>query len=130
MGIGLFVAVATVVIPTNYQNGILQAVITTILLGMFLLVGLGSAWTFVMDILRLYHANEHIIVITPDDFVKQETKLHPQHVERAKRGWPKVRCQQEQGAAAQHHEITARNTHVADEEERRRQADDPGDREQ
>lgn len=74
IGLGLFVAIATVVIPTNYENGIVQAVITTILLAIFLLVGLGSAWTFVVDVLRLRRADEHIIVITPEDFVKQEGK--------------------------------------------------------
>jgi hypothetical protein len=74
MGLGLFVAIATAVIPANYQHGIAQAVITTILLGIFLFVGLGSAWTFVQDMLRLRHADEHIIVITPEDFVKQEGK--------------------------------------------------------
>ncbi len=74
MGLGLFGAIASAVIPQNYQNGALQAIITTIILAMFLFIGLGSVWTFVVDVLRLRHAHEHIIVITPEDFVKQEGK--------------------------------------------------------
>lgn len=72
VGLGLFALIANVVIPTNYQHGTLAAFVTTILLAVLLFVGLGSAWTFVMDLRRLRQADQHIIVITPQDFVKQE----------------------------------------------------------
>jgi len=72
MGFGMLIFVGTVVIPFNYQRGVLPAVVTTILLGILLFVGLGSAWTFINDIRRLRERDKHVIVITPEDFVKQE----------------------------------------------------------
>jgi hypothetical protein len=72
IGLGLFALIVPIVIPTNYYRGIFAAVLTTLLLGVFLFVGLGSAWTLVTDIIRLKNASRHRLVITPDDFVKQE----------------------------------------------------------
>jgi hypothetical protein len=72
VGLGLFALIASIVIPVNYQHGVLAAFVTTLLLAVLLFVGLGSAWTFVMDVRRLRQADKHIIVITPQDFVKQE----------------------------------------------------------
>ena len=65
---------ASVVIPHNYQFGIIPALITTIFLVFFLFVGLGSLWSLFVDALRLAQADRHLIVITPDTFVKQEGK--------------------------------------------------------
>lgn len=72
VGFGLLALMAPLMIPHNYQIGVLGAIITTIILGMVLFVGLGSIWALLMDIQRLRQANKHVIVITPDDFVKQE----------------------------------------------------------
>ena len=72
LGLGLFAAVASIVIPTNFQRGIAAAIITSILLAMLLFIGLGSLWTLITDIGRWRHADKHIIIITPEDFVKQE----------------------------------------------------------
>jgi len=74
LGFGLFAAVASVVIPTNFQRGSAAAIVTGILLAMLLFIGLGSLWTLITDIQRLLHSDKHIIVITPEDFVKQEGK--------------------------------------------------------
>lgn len=74
LGFSMFAFVWTVVIPFNYQRGALPAVVTTILLGVLLFIGLGSAWTFIGDIRRLRASDKHMIVITPGDFVKQEGK--------------------------------------------------------
>ena len=71
LGLGLFAAVASVVIPTNFLRGIAAAIVTSILLAMLLFIGLGSLWTLITDIQRLRHSDKHII-ITPEDFVKQE----------------------------------------------------------
>src|SRR5260370_1315288 len=60
------------VIPHNYQYGILAAIFTTVLLALFLFVGVGSVWALVSDVLRLVRADKHLIVITPEAFVKQE----------------------------------------------------------
>ncbi|QBD79469.1 hypothetical protein EPA93_27190 [Ktedonosporobacter rubrisoli] len=74
VGLGLFAAIVPIVIPTNYQSGTLPAITTTLLLALLLFIGLGSAWTLIVDIRRLRNANQHLIVITPDDFLKQEGK--------------------------------------------------------
>ncbi len=72
MGLGLFVMVASVVIPYNYQHGFALALLATLLLGVFLFVGLGSLWALVMDARRLLRSDRYIMVLTPEDFVKQE----------------------------------------------------------
>ena len=72
MGLGLFAALASIVIPYNYERGAFPAIFSTILLGILLFIGLGSAWALLTDLRRLRHIEQHIIVITPDTFVKQE----------------------------------------------------------
>ncbi len=72
VGLGLFALMASIMIPHNYQSGTASVIVTTILLGVVLYVGLGSIWTLIMDVRRLRQADKHLIVITPDDFVKQE----------------------------------------------------------
>ena len=72
LGLGLFAALASVVIPYNYHQGVGPALFSTILLGIMLFIGLGSAWALIMDAWRLKQADKHLIVITPDTFVKQE----------------------------------------------------------
>ena len=72
LGLGLLALLAPIVIPGNYQHGAVPALITTVLLGIFLFIGLGSLWTLIVDVQRLSQADKHLIVITPEDFVKQE----------------------------------------------------------
>ncbi|HEV2662194.1 MAG TPA: hypothetical protein VGU68_16420 [Ktedonobacteraceae bacterium] len=72
IGLGLFAMVASVVIPYNYQHGFPLALLATLLLGLFLFVGLGSLWALVMDARRLVRPDKYIMVLTPEDFVKQE----------------------------------------------------------
>ncbi len=72
LGLGLFVALAFVVIPYNYENGAFAAVFSTILLGILLFIGLGSLWSLLADVRRLRQLDKHVIIITPDEFVKQE----------------------------------------------------------
>jgi len=72
IGLGLFAFMASIMIPHNYQSGTTSAIVTTILLGVVLYVGLGSIWAIIMDVRRLRQADKHLIVITPEDFVKQE----------------------------------------------------------
>jgi hypothetical protein len=74
LGFGLFAIMAISTIPHNYQYGVIPALITTIFLVFFLFVGLGSIWALFLDARRLIQADEHLIVITPDAFVKQEGK--------------------------------------------------------
>jgi hypothetical protein len=74
VGLGLFAFLASIMIPHNYQIGPFAALVSTFLLGMVLFAGLGSIWQLVLDAGRLLHADKHLIIITPDDFVKQEGK--------------------------------------------------------
>src|SRR5437773_12317170 len=53
IGFGLFAVVWSIVVPYNYQHGVLPAVFSTVLLGILLFIGLGSAWTLYADIRRL-----------------------------------------------------------------------------
>src|SRR5579875_2042913 len=70
----LFALMAPIMIPHNYLAGIASAIFTTIILGIVLFVAVGSLWQLIVDIIRLRHAEEHVIIITPEDFVKQEGK--------------------------------------------------------
>ena len=72
VGFGLFALIASIVIPHNYEQGVFSGCFTTFLLGMTLFIGVGSLWAMVSDIRRLRQADQYVIVITPDDFVKQE----------------------------------------------------------
>jgi hypothetical protein len=74
MGGSLFAFMAPIMIPHNYQLGVVAAVFSTIILAIVLYVCLGSLWAIVSDIQRLRHADRHMIIITPTDFVKQEGK--------------------------------------------------------
>ena len=72
LGLGLFIGLAFIVIPYNYQHGIGPAIFSSILLGLLLFIALGSAWAVIVDVRRLQQADKHLIVITPEAFVKQE----------------------------------------------------------
>lgn len=72
LGLGLFIVMALVTIPGNYQIGAGSVVFTTLLLAILLFIGLGSAWSLMLDVRRLLNAGNHLIVITPNEFVKQE----------------------------------------------------------
>jgi len=74
LGLGLCGLLGSIVIPYNYEHGAGPAIFSTILLGLLLFVGLGSAWALWGDIRRLQEIDTHLLVITPDAFVKQEGK--------------------------------------------------------
>ncbi len=74
IGLGLFALMASVMIPNNFQNGPAPAIFSAILLGVVLFIGVGSIWATIADIGRLRNAEKYLIVITPEDFVKQEGK--------------------------------------------------------
>jgi hypothetical protein len=76
LGILLLVLIVPNVVPINYQHGVLAAVITTILLGVLLFIVIGSIWMMIIDISRLRNSEQYIIVITEQDYIKQEgTKI-------------------------------------------------------
>ena len=72
LGLGLFTIAVRATIPSNFQHGTGIILFTLILLAVLLFIGLGSIWMLVQDVLRVMQAHKHIIVITPQDFVKQE----------------------------------------------------------
>lgn len=72
VGLGLFAAMAPIMIPNNYSYGIFAALFTTLVLGIMLFVGIGSIWQIIVDTRRLLQADKHVIIITPEDFVMQQ----------------------------------------------------------
>lgn len=72
LGGGLFALMAPIMIPHNYQNGVFSAIVSTVLLAIVLYVFIGSIWAFISDLRRLQHISQHVIIITPNDFVQQE----------------------------------------------------------
>lgn len=72
VGFGLFAFIAIVTIPYNFQQSFFTGCFATVLMLMTLFIGVGSVWSLIMDARRLQHIENYLIVITPDDFVKQE----------------------------------------------------------
>lgn len=72
MGGGLLVLVVPIVIPENYERGLAAAILTTLILCIIAFIFGGSLVLLVSDMRRLAECEKHIIVITDEDFVKQE----------------------------------------------------------
>lgn len=79
LGFGLLVMLAIATIPDNYISGVVPAIFTTLLLVLMLFIGVGSAWSLLKDAQRLRQLDRHMIVLTPQEFVKQEGE-HVIHV--------------------------------------------------
>lgn len=72
LGLGPFAFILPIVVPYNFVHGTAAALVTAIFLALLLFIGLGSAWSLFTDAQRLRHLNEYMIVITPQDFIKQD----------------------------------------------------------
>ncbi|MGH2493552.1 MAG: hypothetical protein ACRDIV_02505 [Ktedonobacteraceae bacterium] len=72
VGFGLFAFIASVTIPFNFERGFFTACFATVLMLMTLFIGAGSTLSGITDIRRLRRLDQYLIVVTPDDFVKQE----------------------------------------------------------
>lgn len=72
MGSGLLALIIPIVIPENYTHGIAPAIVTTLILCTFAFIFIGSLILLVSDIRRLNEIEKHVIVITDEDFIKQE----------------------------------------------------------
>ena len=72
IGFGLFAFIASVTIPYNFQQSVFTGCFATALMLITLFIGAGSVWSLITDARRLRHIEKYLIVITPDDFVKQE----------------------------------------------------------
>ena len=106
IGLLFLTTLVPIVVPYNYERGIFSIILTSVLLGVLAAVVIGSAVLLILDIRRLLQANEHMIVITYEDFVKQEgSKIiqvplsHVQHVT------PRGRSPLEQNAIKREDEV-------------------------
>ncbi len=72
MGVGLLALIVPVVIPDNFEHGLFAIIFTCILLAILIFVAIGSLVLLLGDLQRLRKADSHVIVITGEDFVKQE----------------------------------------------------------
>ena len=105
IGLLLLAVIAPVVVPYNYERGVFSIIFTSLLLGVLVAVVVGSAILLVVDIRRLLRANEHIIVITYEDFVKQEgDKIIQVPLSHVRHVTPRGRSPLEQSAIKMEHE--------------------------
>ena len=68
----LLVFVIPIVIPSNYMHGFMPGLMTTLMLAMFAFICIGSIYLLIVDILRWRDIKNHVIVITDQDYIKQE----------------------------------------------------------
>lgn len=71
-GLLLLLLVVPNVIPVNYQHGVPAAIVTTFLLIVLLFIVVGSVWMLITDSIRLRNAERYLIVLTEQDYIKQE----------------------------------------------------------
>jgi len=71
LGVALFALFFWMVWPDNFGHGVGLLVFALFLLAIPTFVIVGSLWTTASELSRLLRANEHMIVITPTDYVKQ-----------------------------------------------------------
>ncbi len=74
LGSGLLAIAVPAIIPYNYERGVASIIFATLLLAAIAFIAIGSVVLLIVDIYRLIHADEHMIVITNENFVKQEGK--------------------------------------------------------
>ena len=74
LGLALFAGLFLATWPDNFEHGAGGIIITSVFLALLAFTGVGSLWLMVKDTLRLFRANESIIVITPHAYCKQDGK--------------------------------------------------------
>jgi hypothetical protein len=72
IGCVLLALVASQTVPGNFQHGAWGIVLTSVLLIALILMGFGGIGFAGYDLWRLAHANDFLLVMTPDDYVKAE----------------------------------------------------------
>jgi uncharacterized integral membrane protein len=106
--IGLFIlaVLVPIVVPYNYERGVFSIFLTSLLLGVLAAVVIGSIVLLIADIRRLLSASEHMIVITYEDFVKQEgNKIIQVPLSHVRHVTPRGRSPLEQDAIKREDEI-------------------------
>lgn len=70
VGFALLVPLVAATIPYDFMHGVGLSVFAAILLTLVGAVAFGSLSIAIYDIWRLAHAEEHLLVITPDDYLR------------------------------------------------------------
>lgn len=73
-GLILFVVAATQTIPGNFTHGAGGIVFTGLLLVALAIMGFGGSGIAIYDLWRAAHADEYLLVMTPDDYLKVEPR--------------------------------------------------------
>lgn len=79
IGLGLLALMISIMYPDNFANSDFKAFFSTLMLMLVAVVGFGGLGIAIYDFWRLAHAGEYLLVITPEDYVKQEPR-HTTHV--------------------------------------------------
>jgi hypothetical protein len=74
MGAGILALFFPIIVPYDYLHGAGLAVFGTIVLGACLFIAIACLYLLWVDVRRLFHSDQYRIIITPEDFVKQEGK--------------------------------------------------------
>lgn len=70
----VLIPVVMVTVPGNFQGGGFGFFMTGLLLAVLAIVAVGGLWICLYDVWRLRHADEYLLVMTPEDLVKAEPK--------------------------------------------------------
>lgn len=70
----ILIPVVIVTVPTNFEHGDLGFFTSGLLLAILAIVAFGGLCICLYDVWRLRHADEYLLVMTPDDLVKAEPK--------------------------------------------------------
>lgn len=79
IGIALFIPVVLSTVPSNFQASAFEAIVTALLILMFVIIGFGGLGVAAFDFYRVTNADRYMIVLTPDDLVLS-TPRHITHV--------------------------------------------------
>lgn len=80
VGLIFLIPVYLTTVPDNFEHGPTGAVLTAVLLLVLAFIAFGSAGISISDVQRLRHADEYLLVLTPDDYVKAEPGGKVTHV--------------------------------------------------
>jgi hypothetical protein len=80
VGILLLIPVVSATIPYDFTHGTGLSVFATVLLLLVGIVAFGALGIAIYDGWRLLHANEYLLVITPDDYVRVAPRSKLTHV--------------------------------------------------
>jgi hypothetical protein len=69
-GFVLLVPVVLATIPSNFESGTPLAFLTIILLAVFVALAIGGSMLCIGDFTRYFRADEYLLVMTPEDFLK------------------------------------------------------------